>query len=78
MYMDGSVGGGYCTGRRQQKKEKKEKEDKKKEVVQIILYSLSVPPFFIPSQEPKKIKAEAVKREMKLKLMLQGLKREQP
>jgi hypothetical protein len=57
--------------RRQQKKEKKEKEktnneDKKKEVLHIFKYSPPVPPFFIPSQEPKKVKAETdVKKELK-------------
>ncbi len=44
-------------------KEKKKKEDKKKEVHYYILYISFWLPFLLPSQQPKKVKAEALKKE---------------
>ncbi len=44
-------------------KDKKKKEDKKKEVHYYIFYISLWPPFLLPSQEPKKVKAEAMKKE---------------
>ncbi len=40
-------------------KEKKKKEDKKKEVFYYNFYISLWPPFLFPSQQPKKVKAEA-------------------
>ncbi len=44
-------------------KEKKKKEDKKKEVHYYIFYISLWPSFLLPSQEPKKVKAEVMKKE---------------
>ena len=45
------------------KKMKKKKMDKKKEVHYYIFYISLWPSFLLPSQEPKKVKAEAMKKE---------------
>jgi hypothetical protein len=58
--------------RTRRRKRRRRRRTRKKEVFHIFLPSLPVPSFFIPSQEPKKIKTETdVKKEM-----MRGLKRE--
>ena len=43
--------------------QKKKKEDPKKEVHHYIFYISFWPSFLLPSQEPKKVKAEALKKD---------------